>query len=112
MSGWPRRHCGVGDVKSWCIQYDVLSVARRPRQAASGSGPARAAGAASDVPAPERGGSGSTSAPAREAGRQAPGAAGGAELRPLQTRRRVTTGLFDVVESDGNPIQVVLLVSS
>ena len=107
----------MADVKSWSIQYDVLSVAGRPRRAAArataskaGTAGAQAAGAAGGAPAiAER--SGSPRPSAQEAGRQGL-AAGRAELRPLQARRRVTTGLFDVVESDGNPIQVVLLVSS
>lgn len=93
----------LGGVKSWSIQYDLVANAQKPGQ------PGRAA---------PRGGTAVEEKKSPEASRvegsrpAAPTAAGRAENRTLQSRTRKTTGLFNVIESDGNPIQVVLLVSS
>lgn len=106
----------MGDVKSWSIEYDVLPAGRARRRAGAAAPRAgRSGGGARSPVSDTRVAEGSEPAPSARRvseGQSQPQARAQAELRPLQARRRVTTGLFDVVPSDGNPIQVVLLVSS
>lgn len=96
----------MGGVKSWSIQYDVLAGAKRRRPAAS------RAGGTVEVETAREAGSAVEERLERGNGNRRSEAAGGSEIRPFQVRTRKTTGLFGVVESDGNPIQVVLLLSS